>query len=138
MLQRMTDMPGGTIGFEAVGEVEDDDWEETVEPGEMVLAGLRGDRWIKEVCREHEIVETLYNAWHEKLLEGGKATLAGKEKRSGEKQLRKKIAELERTLGSQDLQVGFTGHSSVAATDDRAACWPKDPEQTTTTLEAQS
>jgi hypothetical protein len=28
----MTDMPGGTIGFEAVGEVDDDDWEETVEP----------------------------------------------------------------------------------------------------------
>jgi stage II sporulation SpoAA-like protein len=32
MLRRITDMPGGTIGFEAVGEVEDDDWEETVEP----------------------------------------------------------------------------------------------------------
>jgi SpoIIAA-like len=32
MLRQMTDMPGGTIGFEAVGEVEDDDWEETVEP----------------------------------------------------------------------------------------------------------
>jgi hypothetical protein len=32
MLRRMTDMPAGTIGFEAVGEVEDDDWEETVEP----------------------------------------------------------------------------------------------------------
>ncbi|MCD6727007.1 MAG: STAS/SEC14 domain-containing protein [Solirubrobacteraceae bacterium] len=28
----MTDMPAGTIGFEAVGEVEDDDWEEAVEP----------------------------------------------------------------------------------------------------------
>jgi hypothetical protein len=28
----MHDMPVGTIGFEAVGEVEDDDWEETVEP----------------------------------------------------------------------------------------------------------
>jgi len=25
-------MPAGTIGFEAVGEVEDDDWEEAVEP----------------------------------------------------------------------------------------------------------
>jgi hypothetical protein len=25
-------MPAGTIGFEAVGEVDDDDWEETVEP----------------------------------------------------------------------------------------------------------
>ena len=28
MLRRMTDMPAGTIGFEAIGEVEDDDWEE--------------------------------------------------------------------------------------------------------------
>lgn len=32
MLQRMRDMPAGTIGFEAIGEVEDDDWEEMVEP----------------------------------------------------------------------------------------------------------
>ena len=32
MLRQVTDMPVGTIGFEAVGEVEDDDWEDTVEP----------------------------------------------------------------------------------------------------------
>ena len=32
MLRRMTDMPAGTIGFEAIGEVEDDDWEQAVEP----------------------------------------------------------------------------------------------------------
>jgi SpoIIAA-like len=32
MLRRMTDMPPGTIGFEAIGEVEDDDWDEAVEP----------------------------------------------------------------------------------------------------------
>src|SRR3954453_15405859 len=32
MLRRMTDVPVGTIGFEAVGDVEDDDWEDTVEP----------------------------------------------------------------------------------------------------------
>jgi hypothetical protein len=32
MLRRMPDMPTGTIGFEAIGEVEDDDWEEAVEP----------------------------------------------------------------------------------------------------------
>ena len=32
MLRPLTDMPTGTIGFEAVGEVEDDDWEEQVEP----------------------------------------------------------------------------------------------------------
>ena len=32
MLQRMSEMPPGTIGFEAIGEVEDDDWEQAVEP----------------------------------------------------------------------------------------------------------
>jgi hypothetical protein len=32
MLRRMNDMPTGTIGFEAIGEVEDDDWERSVEP----------------------------------------------------------------------------------------------------------
>lgn len=32
MLRPMTDMPAGTIGFEAIGEIEDDDWEEAVEP----------------------------------------------------------------------------------------------------------
>jgi hypothetical protein len=32
MLRPISDMPAGTIGFEAVGEVEDDDWEEAVEP----------------------------------------------------------------------------------------------------------
>jgi hypothetical protein len=32
MLKRITAMPSGTIGFEAIGEVEDDDFEENVEP----------------------------------------------------------------------------------------------------------
>ena len=32
MLKQMTDMPAGTIGFEAIGDVDDDDWEHTVEP----------------------------------------------------------------------------------------------------------
>ena len=32
MLRRIIDMPAGTIGFEAIGEVEDDDWERSVEP----------------------------------------------------------------------------------------------------------
>jgi SpoIIAA-like len=32
MLRRLSDMPSGTIGFEAVGEVDDDDWEDVVEP----------------------------------------------------------------------------------------------------------
>jgi len=32
MLRRLNEMPAGTIGFEAVGAVEDEDWERNVEP----------------------------------------------------------------------------------------------------------
>ena len=35
---------------------------------EIVLAGLRGDRSVRDVCREHEIAETLYYSWRDKLL----------------------------------------------------------------------
>jgi transposase-like protein len=50
----------------------------------IVLAGLRGDRSVKEVCPEHQISDTLFYSWRDKLLEGGKAALAGKEDRQGE------------------------------------------------------
>lgn len=32
MLRRIDEMPAGTVGFEAIGDVEDDDWEDVVEP----------------------------------------------------------------------------------------------------------
>ena len=43
MLRRIPDMPAATIGFEAIGEVEDDDWEEAVEPRlrEEIAAGRK-------------------------------------------------------------------------------------------------
>jgi SpoIIAA-like len=43
MLRQLRDMPAGTIGFEAIGEVEDDDWEEAVEPllREEIAAGRK-------------------------------------------------------------------------------------------------
>ena len=44
----------------------------------IVLAGLRGDRSVKEVCREHQISEALCYSWRDELLGGGRAALAGK------------------------------------------------------------
>ena len=35
---------------------------------EIVLAGLRGDRSVRDVCREHEIAETLYYSWRKPFL----------------------------------------------------------------------
>ena len=78
---------------------------------EIVIAGLCGDRSIKEVCREHEIAETLDYSWRDKLLEGGKAALAGKEERTGEKELRRKIRELERALGRKTYELEIAGEA---------------------------
>src|SRR5437879_13364450 len=76
---------------------------------EIVLAGLRGDRSVREVCREHQISETLYYGWRDKLLEGGGAALAGKDDRDGERELRRKIRELERTLGRKNYELAIAG-----------------------------
>ena len=35
---------------------------------EIVLAGLRGDRSVRDVCREQAISEALFCSWREKLL----------------------------------------------------------------------
>src|SRR6266508_4102043 len=78
---------------------------------EIVLAGLRGDRSVREVCREHEISETLYYGWREKLLEGGRSALAGKEERSGERELRRKVRELERALGRKTYELEIAGEA---------------------------
>jgi transposase len=76
---------------------------------EIVLAGLRGDRSVRDVCREHAISETLYYGWREKLLEGGCEALAGKEERQGERELRRKVAELERALGRKTYELEIAG-----------------------------
>jgi transposase len=76
---------------------------------EIVLAGLRGDRSVREVCREHAISETLYYGWREKLLEGGRDALAGKGERLGERELRRKVAELERALGRKTYELEVAG-----------------------------
>ena len=78
---------------------------------EIVLAGMRGDRSVKEVCREHEISETLYYSWREKLLQGGREALAGKEERQGERELRRRIRELERALGRKTYELEIAGEA---------------------------
>ena len=78
---------------------------------EIVLAGLRGDRSVREVCREHAISETLYYGWREKLLEGGREALAGKEERQGERELRRRVAELERALGRKTYELEIAGEA---------------------------
>lgn len=57
-----------------------------------MLAGLRCDRSVRDVCREHEISETQYSQWRDRLLE------AGRRRRSGRTTSRPNDAELREAL----------------------------------------
>ena len=76
---------------------------------EIVLAGLRGDRSVKDVCREHQIAETLYYAWREKLLEGGAEHSAGKQGAPGRGRAAQEGRRARARLGAQDLRAGAGG-----------------------------
>jgi transposase-like protein len=82
---------------------------------EIVLAGLRGDRTVRDICREYEIAETLYYQWRDRVLEAGKAGLAtprdkGADPQATElKEARKKVAQLERALGRKTYELEVAG-----------------------------
>src|SRR5689334_11607296 len=67
----------------------------------IVLAGLRGDRSVTEVCREHQISDTLFYAWRDKLLEGGRSAERREEERQGERPASRS--------GVDSLSVGWPG-----------------------------
>ena len=77
---------------------------------EIVLAGLRGDRSVAELCREHQISENLFYTWRDKLLEGGAERLAGKEERTELVELRRRVRDLERTLGRKAYELEILGN----------------------------
>jgi transposase-like protein len=83
---------------------------------EIVLAGLRGDRAVRDVCREYKIAETLYYQWRERLLEGGKAALANPREKTNEyveiAELRRRVGQLERALGRKTYELEVAGELS--------------------------
>jgi len=83
---------------------------------EIVLAGLRGDRPTRDVCRQYEISEALYYQWRERLLEGGKVALATpRDKKRPEAtelaELKKKVGHLERALGRKTYELDIAGEA---------------------------
>jgi transposase len=76
---------------------------------ELVLASLRGHRTIAELCREHEISETLLRRWREQFLAAGAERLSGKAERTELDELRGQVRRLERALGRKTLEVEVAG-----------------------------
>lgn len=81
---------------------------------EIVLAGLRGDRSVRDVCRHYEISETQYYGWRDRLLQAGRAALADSRTRAETaetKELKRRVAQLERSLGKKTYELEVAGEA---------------------------
>ena len=76
---------------------------------EIVLASLRGPKTLAELCREHEIADSLLRKWREQFLAAGAERLQGKAERTEADELRRQVARLERALGRKTLEVEIAG-----------------------------
>ena len=76
---------------------------------EIVLASLRGPKTMAELCREHEISDSLLRKWREQFLAAGAEFLQGKTERTEAHELRRQVARLERALGRKTMEVEVAG-----------------------------
>jgi transposase len=76
---------------------------------EIVLASLRGDRSVAEICREHGIAEGLLRKWREQALEAAAERFESGQERSLQAEQRRRIAELERALGKKTYELEIAG-----------------------------
>ena len=76
---------------------------------ELVLASLRGPKTISELCREHDISDSLLRKWREQFLVAGAERLEGKTERTEADELRRQISRLERALGRKTMEVEVAG-----------------------------
>jgi transposase len=76
---------------------------------EIVLASLRGHKTIAELCREHDIADSLLRKWREQFLQAGAERLSGKAERTENAELKARVAKLERALGRKTMEVEVAG-----------------------------
>jgi transposase len=96
---------------------------------QIVLAGLKGEVPLTELCHRHGIQPTLYYQWRDRLPEGGGRALEGRGRNDHAQQLEQRIRELERALGKKTLDLEIAGNpwgcSGETAHADRAAARPR-------------
>jgi len=70
---------------------------------EIVLEGLKEKKPIAEICREHQISQTLYYRWRDKFLEAGKKGLINGA--SDDNVYKAEIERLQKIIGKQAIQI---------------------------------
>jgi len=88
----------------------------------IVLAGLRGEDTITELCRQEGIAQSQYYSWSKEFLEAGKKRLAGdtaREANTGEVQnLRREARDLKEVVAEQTLELRLLKKSMIGDGED--------------------
>ena len=88
----------------------------------IVLAGLRGEDSIVELCRQEGISQGIYYSWSKEFLEAGKRRLAGdtaREANTGEvKSLRREARDLKEVVAEQALELRLLKKSMIGDGED--------------------
>ena len=71
----------------------------------IVLEGLKGQKSVAEICREHQISQTLFYRWRDRLLEGGQKNLMNGGRIGEADALRAEIERLQRIIGRQTIAI---------------------------------
>ena len=83
----------------------------------IVLAGLRGEDSIAELCRQEGIAQSQYYSWSKEFMEAGKKRLAGDTAREANtdevKGLRKEARDLKEVVAEQALELRLLKKSMI-------------------------
>jgi transposase-like protein len=71
----------------------------------IVLEGLKGDRSVAEICREHQISQGLYYRWRDRFLEAGQKGLSNGGSEDDTKVLQARIEKLAKIIGRQTIAI---------------------------------
>jgi len=71
----------------------------------IVMEGLKGQKTVSEICKEHALSQTVYYKWRDAFLEGGKNALENGGKPSKDKTLEAEIERLQKIIGKQAVQI---------------------------------
>ena len=88
----------------------------------IVLAGLRGEDSIAELCRQEGISQGMYYSWSKEFLEAGKKRLAGDTTRQANsdevKDLRRQARDLKEVVAEQALELRLLKKNMIGDGED--------------------
>lgn len=71
----------------------------------IVLEGIKGQKSVAEICREHQISQTLFYRWRDRFLESAQRGLANGAAKDEAEALRAEIEKLQKIIGRQTIAI---------------------------------